>query len=255
MPLDTLKNFAKGTVSAGYNAAAVSIDLSAGHGARMPATPFNAVWWNATDYADPSDDPNVEIVRVTGVVTDTLAITRAQEGTAASTKNDGGKTYKIMACLTAASFDNLPRIIKQTATPPATNVTNVTGANLYTYAIPAGAMQVGDRIVITGEIKRNTGTTSGANPKFVFGATSTAATGLGAAELVLGFEVSILVTGANTQTIHVKYFRGTGAGNQLAATSATEVSSGAVNFSVQFTTTTTDTFDLSAFVVVRYPAV
>ncbi len=101
MALDTAKNFAKVTVSTGYNAAAVTIVLNAGDGAKLPTVPFNAVWWNALDFADPTDDPNVEIVRVTNISTDTLTVTRAQESTSASTKNTAGKTYKMVAGLTA----------------------------------------------------------------------------------------------------------------------------------------------------------
>lgn len=101
MALDSAKNFAKVQVSTGYDASAVSIVLTTGHGAKLPTAPFNAVWWNFTDYPDPSDDPNVEIVRVTVVATDTLTVTRAQESTSATTKNEGGKTYKMIAGLTA----------------------------------------------------------------------------------------------------------------------------------------------------------
>ena len=99
--LDQARNFSKVQVSTGYDASALSVVLNAGHGAKLPTAPFNAVWWNNTDYADPSEDPNVEIVRVTLVSTDTLTITRAQEGTAASTKNTAGKIYKMIAGLTA----------------------------------------------------------------------------------------------------------------------------------------------------------
>ena len=104
--IDAVKNFAIVTVSAGYDAAATSVDLTAGHGARLPDTStqgaFNVVWWNSTDYPNPSDDPNVEIVRVSTRSTDALnPIVRAQEGTAASTKNTGGKTYKMMLAPTA----------------------------------------------------------------------------------------------------------------------------------------------------------
>ncbi len=99
--MDIAKNFAKVTVSTGYDASATSIVLATGHGAKLPTAPFNAVWWNATDYADPSDDPNVEIVRVTSIATDTLTVTRAQESTSASTKNTANKTYKMIAGLTA----------------------------------------------------------------------------------------------------------------------------------------------------------
>jgi hypothetical protein len=101
MALDNAKNFAKVTVSTGYDASATSIVLTTGHGAKLPTAPFNAVWWNSTDYPDPSDDPNVEIVRVTGISTDTLTVTRGQESISASTKNTGGKTYKMIAGLTA----------------------------------------------------------------------------------------------------------------------------------------------------------
>jgi len=104
--MDAFKNFAKGIVSTGYDASAVSITLTAGHGARFPAAPFNATWWNASDYPDPSDDPNVEIVRVTNIATDTLTVIRAQEGISASTKNTAGKTYKLVAGLTAQSLNS-----------------------------------------------------------------------------------------------------------------------------------------------------
>lgn len=101
MALDNAKNFAKVTVSTGYDASATSIVLSAGHGLKLPIAPFNLTWWNVTDYPDPSDDPNVEIVRCTAVATDTLTVTRGQESISASTKNTSGKTYKMVAALTA----------------------------------------------------------------------------------------------------------------------------------------------------------
>jgi hypothetical protein len=122
--LDNAKNFSKVGVSIGYDDAAVSIDLITDDGAKLPTAPFNAVWWNYTDYADPSDDPNVEIVRVTDVTDDTLTIVRAQEDTIATTKNTGGKTYKMIAGLTAkvvntdlnTTYLNLAQAIPQTVT-------------------------------------------------------------------------------------------------------------------------------------------
>ena len=127
--LDAVKNFAKVTVSTGYDASATSVDLSSGHGAKLPAPAtdglFNLVWWNYTDYPDPSDDPNVEIVRVTARSTDTLTITRAQEGTSASTHNTGGKTYKMALCATAKTITDIADPWKQifnfTATPASTS--------------------------------------------------------------------------------------------------------------------------------------
>ena len=105
MALDNAKNFAKVTVSTGYDDNDTSVVLSSGDGAKLPTVPFNAVWWNSTDYSDPSDDPNVEIVRVTNISTDTLTVTRAQESTSGSTKNTGGKTYKMIAGLTAKTIN------------------------------------------------------------------------------------------------------------------------------------------------------
>ena len=107
MALDAAKNFAKITVSTGYDASATSIVLTAGHGARLPAAPFNIVWWDSTNYPDPSDDPNREIVRCTVISTDTLTVTRAQESTSATTKNTGAAVYKMIAGLTAASYVKL----------------------------------------------------------------------------------------------------------------------------------------------------
>jgi hypothetical protein len=108
---DALKNFAKVNVSTGYSAAATSVALSSGEGTKLPQPStdgeFNLVWYNSTDYPDPADDPNVEIVRVTARSTDTLTVTRAQESTSASTKNTAAKTYKMVLGPTKKTVDDL----------------------------------------------------------------------------------------------------------------------------------------------------
>ena len=133
MALDPIKNFAKVTVSTTYDASATSIVLSSGHGAYLPqpsGTAFNLVWWNFGAYPDPSDDPNVEIVRCTARSTDTLTVTRAQEGTTASTKNTGGGLYKMILAFTKKTFDeiaplNSPTFITPTlGTPVSGNLSN-----------------------------------------------------------------------------------------------------------------------------------
>jgi hypothetical protein len=105
--MDAAKNFAKVTVdpSGNYDDNDTSIALLTGDGARLPTAPFNVVWWNATDYPDPSDDPNVEIVRVTAISTDTVTVVRGQEGTAGVEHNVAGKTYKMIAGLTAKTVN------------------------------------------------------------------------------------------------------------------------------------------------------
>jgi len=106
--LDSVKNLIKVYASTGYTSVATSIVLLAGEGATLPSpTPFNMVWWNYTDYTDPADDPFAEIVRVTNVATDTLTITRAQEGTTAQNHNIAGKTYALINGITALMISQI----------------------------------------------------------------------------------------------------------------------------------------------------
>lgn len=114
MALDATVNFAKSAVSGGYTAGATAITLASGGGARFPAVDFNAVWWNSTDYSDPSDDPNVEIVRVTNITGDVLTVTRAQEGTAAVAHNTAGKIYSMIEGLTSAQMSIIARAFANT---------------------------------------------------------------------------------------------------------------------------------------------
>ena len=98
MASDQLENLIKVEVSIGYAAGATAIVLAGGEGAELPDPAigeYNLVWWDSTVFPDPADDPNVEIVRVTAIATDTLTITRAQEGTGDTSKNSGGSTYKM----------------------------------------------------------------------------------------------------------------------------------------------------------------
>ena len=105
------KNFAKTTASIGYNSSATSITLQTNDGAKLPTTtPFFLTWWDETNYPDPSDDPNVEIVLVTAVATDTLTVTRGQQSTAATSKNTGGATYRLALNPTAYDFGYLPLV-------------------------------------------------------------------------------------------------------------------------------------------------
>lgn len=109
--------------------------------------PFNAVWYNATDYPDPTDDPNKEVVRVTAISTDTLTITRAQEGTSAATHNTASKTYQLVAGPTAKwTDDTVGTLFVATASATVTNTTTETtllGAGVGTKTIPANRVQAG----------------------------------------------------------------------------------------------------------------
>ena len=135
--VDQVANFKKVSVSIGYDDSATSIVLAAGQGAELPdpsGDNYNVVWWDSTNYADPADDPKVEIVRVTAKSTDTLTVTRNQEGSGASTKNTGGATYKMVLGLTSKHITDLEALANvekiwfpvEAAYLPATNPATLT---------------------------------------------------------------------------------------------------------------------------------
>jgi hypothetical protein len=114
MAWDPVRNFAKVNVKQGYDSSATTIQLALGEGSKLPDPEtdgeYNLVWWNATDYSDPSDDPYKEIVRVTAKSGDQLTILRGQEGTTAQNHNLPGKSYKMMLTLTRKTYEDLQTI-------------------------------------------------------------------------------------------------------------------------------------------------
>lgn len=106
---DPIKNFGRCVVDGLYSSAATAINLQTGEGAKLPQPStdgkFDVVYWNSTDYPNPSDDPNKEVVRVTARTADALTVTRAQQGTSASAKNTAGKTYLMALCPTKRTED------------------------------------------------------------------------------------------------------------------------------------------------------
>lgn len=108
---DPAANFAIANLDAGIASGVTSIVLVAGKGALFPSPAadgaFNVVIYNSTDYGSPWQDPSAEIVRVTAKSTDTLTVTRAQEGTADVNHNTGGKTYSLYMTFTKKAYDDL----------------------------------------------------------------------------------------------------------------------------------------------------
>ena len=118
--IDPVRNYINVTVSAGYDNLAASIVLGSGLGASLPNPStegnYNLIWYNSTDYSDPSKDPNVEIIRVTALATDTLTIQRPTLGNnyngegsvnLASTHNIASKVYKLMLGGTKNTIDSI----------------------------------------------------------------------------------------------------------------------------------------------------
>lgn len=78
-----------------------SLVVTAGHGSRFPAVPFNATVWPSGAQPDPG---NAEIIRVTARTTDTLTIVRAQEGSTARSVVAGDQ---IAATITKKTLDDI----------------------------------------------------------------------------------------------------------------------------------------------------
>jgi hypothetical protein len=188
MILDATKNFAKVTVSTGYSSGDISIVLATGQGAKLPQPltdgPFNLVWWDSTTYGDPSDDPNVEIVRVTARTADTLAVIRGQEGTSASNKNTSAHTYQMILAPTAKMFTDIQSalagagaISSVSNTDGTLTINPTTGAVVASLALGhantwTGAQTFGDALLVATAPKITTGIKD-ANGNIIIGFTAT----------------------------------------------------------------------------------
>lgn len=135
--MDAHANFAYSRVATAPSPATsgTSLVVTAGEGVVFPATPFNATVWpqGAAPLAS-----NAEIVRVTGISTDTLTIARTQEGTSARSIVAGDQ---IMASVTAKSMTDiefsLPRVT--VVTSDQTHAQNATLSNLTNMVFNIGA--------------------------------------------------------------------------------------------------------------------
>lgn len=109
--LDPVVNFGKAIVSTGYSNLDTVILLATGHGSKLPNPytdgPFNIIWYDSSTYGDPSDDPNVEIVRCTVRDGDILTVTRGQEGTLASNKNTPTNVYNMILSATKKTITDI----------------------------------------------------------------------------------------------------------------------------------------------------
>ena len=93
----TSKN--RAIVAMGYDNIENTIVLSIGEGDKLPdpliVGSYDLVWWNLSDYVNPANDPEVEIVKCIAKYGDTLMIIRSQSGPVYS-KNIIGKTYSMV---------------------------------------------------------------------------------------------------------------------------------------------------------------
>jgi hypothetical protein len=117
LTLSSVKNTNRTIVSMGYDSIESNIILSRGDGAKLPDPlidgPYDILWWNASDYIIPTDDPHVEIVRCIAKIGDTLVVMRSQQQTSASPKNIPSKIYNMMYLpsdnIETLSYFNVPQ--------------------------------------------------------------------------------------------------------------------------------------------------
>lgn len=97
MALDPAANFVRTTTAEAVDSTQTSITVADTAGFPDPSTDgdYNVVAWDAEQYPRPDQDANTEIWRVTAVDTgtDTLTVTRAQEGTAAASQPNGAAVH------------------------------------------------------------------------------------------------------------------------------------------------------------------
>src|ERR1035437_7149636 len=146
-------NFAYSSVATAPSPATsgTSLVLNSGDGALFPAAPFQATIWPTA--SNPLSS-NAEIVRVTVKSTDTLTITRAQEGTSARTVIPGDQ---IAAGITVKSITDVESPRVQTVTSSATVTPNADTDDMVeitaqaaglTLANPGGTPVEGQSIVV-----------------------------------------------------------------------------------------------------------
>lgn len=92
MARDAIKNLLKVKVVGDYSNSDTVIEIDSDDFSRLPdpaTAKYNLVWWDIESYPDPSDDPNVEIVRVqsSNSGAKTITVLRGQEDTTATAKS------------------------------------------------------------------------------------------------------------------------------------------------------------------------
>lgn len=106
MPLDQVENFVEVNVAGTHSSTETTISLQSGEASNLPdpsGGEFNLVWFDSTNFSRPSEDSEVEIVRVTGRDTnnDTITVLRGQENTTAVAHDTTNSDYVLILAQTA----------------------------------------------------------------------------------------------------------------------------------------------------------
>jgi hypothetical protein len=111
MTLDQVENFVRVSVAGTHDSGVSTVTLESGEASELPLVTdgkYNLVWFDASGFAQPDADPNVEIVRVNSINTnnDTISVTRGVENTSASAKNTGTE-YELLLTPTAKTIEDI----------------------------------------------------------------------------------------------------------------------------------------------------
>jgi hypothetical protein len=165
MALDPVVNFFQSEIATlPVSDAGVTIVVSSGDGAKLPNPAVDGAF-NLTIYKDGDPFASPEIVRVTARSTDTLTVTRAQEGSIATTKT-AGSTWKVVMFPTAKTIQDIDSLkvnkagdtMTGTLVVPTVTATNL-GGTLSTASQP-NVTSVGtlSSATITGDLTVDTST-------------------------------------------------------------------------------------------------
>lgn len=161
-------NNAKSTLASGINNSATSISLAAGTGSLFP-NPTGGDYFYATIYqVSGSGEANHEIVKVTARSTDTLTVTRAQEGTTAKSFNTNDPIELRLTTgflndvtLTAPGLSGVATFSAGTAAAPALTTSGDTNTGVYFPAADNVAITTGGTQRLSVDSLGNVGHKSG----------------------------------------------------------------------------------------------
>ncbi len=166
---DAHANFAYSTVATAPTPAltGTTIVVSSGDGVLYPTVPFNATIWPT---GEQPTSTNAEIVRVTNISTDTLTITREQEGTRARTILVGDQIAATITSKTMTDAENImsrwsPFILASAGTGVQTlaSISNQTGTgSLFVFPVTARNNLAFNHLLLVNQLSYVTSGTAGA---------------------------------------------------------------------------------------------
>ena len=106
------KNYSTGVLSGTHSISTSNIYFAANETGNFPDLPFNLAVYNYTDYPAAYNDPEFEIVRATGVLSNGFSVIRGFSTTTGSSKSISSKTYVAHQSIDASLFNEQYRYFR-----------------------------------------------------------------------------------------------------------------------------------------------